>query len=53
MVAYKTAVSTFKIVKSNKPSYIATKLGGRQVNTETWQEAGAVIPPKCKLNIKR
>ena len=53
MVAYQTAVSTYKIVKSGKPSYIATRWRGRELNTDTRQGAGVLIPPRYRLNIAR
>ena len=53
MVAYQTAVSTYKIVKSGKPSYIATRWRGRELNTDTRQGAGLLIPPRYKLNIAK
>ena len=51
MVAYQTAVSTYKIIKSGKPSYIAAKIKSR--NTNTRQGVGIVPRPKYKLNIAR
>ena len=53
MVAYQTAVHTFKITKSGKPTYLAMKMKGRQLNMTTRQGANTVIPPGYKLNIAR
>ena len=53
MVAYQTTVFTYKIVKSGKPDYIAAKMKGRQMNINTRQEVGTVIPPSYTLNIAR
>ena len=39
MVAYHTAVNTYKIIKSGKPTYIAMKMKGRQLNMTTRQGA--------------
>ena len=46
MVAYQTAVSTYKIVKSGKPSYIAAKMKVRELNLNTRRGVGRIIPPK-------
>ena len=53
MVAYQTAVTTYKIVKSGKPSYIAEKLRLRQTNLNTRQGDYTVLQPKYKLNLAR
>ena len=37
MIAYQTAVSTYKIVKSGKPSYISAKMNLRNINLNTRQ----------------
>ena len=53
MVAYHTAVNTYKIIKSGKPTYIAMKMKGRQLNMTTRQGASTVTIPGYKLNIAR
>ena len=53
MIAYHTAVSTYKIIKSGKPSYIAAKLKVKQMNQNTRQGAGTVTRPGYKRNIAR
>ena len=53
MVAYQTALSTYKIVKSGKPSYIAAKMKLRQMNLNTRQGVGTVQRPRYTLNIAR
>ena len=53
MIAYQTAVSTYKIIKSGKPTYIAMKMKGRQMNIATRQGASTVSVPGYKLNIAR
>ena len=53
MIAYQTAVSTFKIIKSGKPTYIAMKMKDRQLNMATRQGASTVSVPGYKLNIAR
>ena len=53
MIAYQTAVATYKVVKSGTPSYIASKLKVRQTNSDTRQGAGKVVPPVYKKNIPR
>ena len=51
MVAYQTAVTTYKIVKSGKPSYIADKM--RQRNLVTRHGDCTVLQPRYSLNIAR
>ena len=53
MIAYHTAVSTYKIVQSGKPSYIAAKMQVRQGNQNTRQGAGTVSQPGYTLNMAR
>ena len=53
MVAYQTAVTTYKIVKSGKPSYIAEKMKIRQINPNIRQGGGTVQQPAYNLNIAR
>ena len=43
MVAYLTAVTTYKIVNSGKASYIAAKLKVRQMNLSTRKEKASSI----------
>ena len=51
MIAFQTALTTSKIIKSGKPSYIAAKLRIRDRNTR--QGRGRIIPPDYTLNIAR
>ena len=51
MIAFQTALTTYKIIKSGKPSYIAEKLKIRNRNTR--QGRGRIIPPDYTLNIAR
>ena len=51
MIAYQTAVSTLKIIKSGKPTYIAMKMKGRRLNMVTRQGASRISVPGHKLNI--
>ena len=53
MVAYQTAVSTYKIIKSGKPSYIAAKMNLRHTNLNTRQGVDIVQHPRYTLNIAR
>ena len=53
MVAYQTAVSTYKIIKSGKPSYIANKMKLKTTNRDTRQGRGKVQIPNYTLNIAR
>ena len=53
IVANQTAVITYKIVKSGKPSYIAAKMNVRQMNLITRQCDGTVVRPGYTLNIAR
>ena len=53
MIAYQTGVATYKVVKSGKPSYIASKLKVRKTNLDTRQGAGTIEPPRNKRNIAR
>ena len=53
MIAYQTAVTTYKIVKSGKPSYIASKMKVRQTNQNTRLGESTLQVPKYKLNIAR
>ena len=53
MVAYHTALTTYKIVKSGKPSYIAAKLKVRQGNQHTRQGAYTVSQQRYRLNMAR
>ena len=53
MIAYQTGVATYKVVKSGKPSYIASKLKVKQTNPDTRQGAGTVEVPRYKMNIAR
>ena len=53
MIAYQTGVATYKVVKSGKPSYIASKLKVKQTNPDTRQGAGTVQVPRYKRNIAR
>ena len=51
MIAYHTALTTYKIVQSGKPSYIAAKLKIRSRNTR--QGRGMIVPPDYRLSIAR
>ena len=53
MVAYQTAVATYKIVKSGKPKYIAEKMQARQMKLNIRQGGGTVKLPGYTLNIAR
>ena len=53
LVAYQTAVSTYKIVQSGKPAYISNKMKPRLMNHNTRQGANILNVPKYKLNIAR
>ena len=53
MVAFQTAVGTYKIVKSGKPKYLATRLRVKQANLNTRHGAGTVVTPGYRLNIAR
>ena len=53
MIAYQTAVTTYKIVKSGKPSFIASKMKVRQSNQNTRLGESTLQVPKCNLNIAR
>ena len=53
MVAYLTAVSTYEIVKTGKPTFIAEKIKIRNVNCNTRHGVGTVQPPDYTLNIAR
>ena len=52
LIAYHTAVTAFKIMKSKKPSYIAAKLIRTQ-NTRNTREKTVVNLPKYKLSSSR
>ena len=51
MVAYQTAVTTYKIIKADKPSYIAAKMKLINMNLNTRQGVGIVQIPNYTLNI--
>ena len=53
MIAYHTAESTYKIVQSGKPSYIAAKMQVRKGNQNNRQGAGTVSQPGYTLNMAR
>ena len=53
MVAYQTAVTTYKIVRSGKPSYIAEKMKMRLLSQNTRHGGGSVQRPDYSLNIAR
>ena len=53
MIAYQTAVNTYKIIKSGKPTYVAMKMKGRQLSMATRQSASTVTVPGYKLNLAR
>ena len=53
MVAYQTAVTTYKIVKSGKPSYIADKMRLRQGDLATRHGDCTVVQPRYSRNIPR
>ena len=53
MIAYQTAVTTYKVVQSGKPVYIASKMKVRETTSNTRQGAGYIQPPPYRLNISR
>ena len=53
MTAYHTALTTHKIIQSGKPSYIAEKFKVRNMNQNTKQGAGTLVPPSYSRNIPR
>ena len=53
MIAYQTAVTTYKIVRSGKPSYIADKMKSREMSLNVRQGGGKVQQPGYTLNIAR
>ena len=53
MTAYHTALTTHKIIQSGKPSYIAEKFKVRNMNQNTRQGAGTLVPPSYSRNIPR
>ena len=53
MVAYQSAVSTYKIVKTGKPKFIAEKMSKRNINCNTRQGIVTVQAPDYTLNMAR
>ena len=53
MVAYQTAVSTYKIVNTGKPNFTAEKMIKRSMNCNTRQGIGTVQTPGYTLKIDR
>ena len=49
MIAYHTAITTHKIIKSGKPSYIADKFKMRNMNQNIRQGAGTLVPPATPI----
>ena len=53
MIAYNSAVLTFKIVNSGKPKYLADKLLQRQEGSELRGRLGSIHMPKMNLSISK
>ena len=53
MIAYQTAVTTFKIIQSNKPSYLAKKLKVRKEGMSLRGGRGSVVHSDHSLSIAR
>ena len=53
LIAYFTAVNTYKIIQSGKPVYIANKMKPRLGNWNTRQGANTLNIPRYRLNIAR
>ena len=53
MIAYHTAITTHKIIKSGKPSYIAENFKMRNMNQNIRQGAGTLVLPSYSRNIPR
>ena len=53
MIAYQTADTTHKVVKSGKPSYIANKMRVRTMDMNIRKGVSTLLRPRCKLHITR
>ena len=53
MIAYQTADTTHKVVKSGKPSYIANKMRVRTMDMNIRKGGSTLLRPRCKLDITR
>ena len=53
MIAYQTAVATYKIVQAGKPAYISSKMKMKQADLSSRQGTCTLIPPANKINIAR
>ena len=53
MIAYQTAVAGFRVMKSNKPVYIANKMKVKNVNVKLRGRHGSIFQPGYSLYIAK